>query len=74
MDNLLKWAKAKGIHAPNVQAGQANGMRGLIATKPIKKNGLLLSIPRKAALIIHDGDPSPFPHLVDEEEWAQLPQ
>lgn len=49
-------------------------MRGLVASKDIAQKGLLLSIPREAALIVHEGDPSPFPYLVDDEEWHQLPQ
>ena len=69
-DDLLRWASQSGLYLPKLQPGTKNGMRGMVATNQVKKGGLLLSVPRAKALIVHDGDPSPFPSLLSDEEWS----
>ncbi|KAA6420610.1 MAG: hypothetical protein FRX49_09403 [Trebouxia sp. A1-2] len=74
IDDLLKWSADGGIYAPRLQAGHINGMRGMIATKSIKKGGLMMSIPREMALIAQDGTASPFPWLLSDEDWSSAQQ
>ena len=70
IDGLLQWASTVDIYAPRLQAGHINGLRGMIAAKKIKKGGLLMSIPRKKALMVQDTTISPFPELLTDEEWS----
>ena len=42
----------------------------MIATKKIKKGSLMMSIPRKKALMVQDTTVSPFPELLTDEEWS----
>ncbi|DBA83878.1 TPA: hypothetical protein ACH3X1_006386 [Trebouxia sp. C0004] len=74
IDGLLKWSSSGGIYAPRLQAGHVDGMRGMIATKTIKKGGLMMSIPREMALIVQDGTASPFPWLLSDEDWSLAQQ
>ena len=71
---MLKWSSSVGIYAPRLQAGHINGMRGMIATKVIKKGGLMMSIPREMALIVQDGAASPFSWLLSDEDWSLAQQ
>lgn len=71
---LMSWAENSDLYAPRLQSGQVNGMRGLVATKKIKKGGLLMSIPRAMALAVHEGAPCPFPMFMGDAEWNTFPE
>lgn len=71
---LMSWAENSDLYAPRLQTGQVNGMRGLLASKQIKKGGLLMSIPRAMALAVHEGAPCPFPMFMGDAEWNTFPE
>ena len=72
VNSLMSWAAHKGIYAAKLKAGYPNGMRGLVAQKRIKPNGLMLSIPRSSAIILSQNAKTPFPQLLDKRTWAEL--
>lgn len=71
---LMTWAENNGLYAPRLQTGQVDGMRGLIATKQIKKGGLLLRVPRAMSLSVYEGGECPFPMFMGNAEWNTFPE
>ena len=75
IDDLMNWADNSGIFAPRLHAGHVDGMRGLLASKHIKKGGLLLDIPKALALSVYDGGPNPLSMFMSDADWAHgLPE
>ena len=71
---LMSWAENSYLYAPSLQTGDIDGMRGLLATKHIRKGGLLMSVPRAMAMAVHEGDPCPFPMFMGDAEWNTFPE
>ena len=66
---FLEWAKDAGIVSDKLAPSLFNGLRGLAAIDAVKAGDILISVPRKASVLVTPRMRCPFPEFVDKDYW-----
>jgi hypothetical protein len=71
---FLDWATAAGITSTGLApATFAAGLRGMAAVGPIKRDGVLVSVPRGSSIVLAPRARCPFTDCVQREYWETAP-
>ena len=71
VQSLLDWAadSAK-VDCSSLAADSSLAVRGMVASQDIKRNAIILDIPRNLTMAVMAGQKSPMPDLVPEKTWS----
>lgn len=71
--SFLSWAKDAKISFSSLAPATFDGLRGMTATSGIKPDALLVSVPRRSAIVLTPRQKCPFPDWIQREYWEAAP-